>query len=438
MNKDQETNKEQDIFYKMVEKAREVKLTEREKTALFAHVDSYIRRNPLESESKVQVENKVLRIKNPVKSPFWDNAASLTKKTFEISAKKISAIHDEYRGLGRMTFHNSGFRVAAAFALILVIGGSTSLAAQGALPGDFLYPVKVGFNEEIKSVFLFGRSDVEYQVERTKNRINEVKKLAEQNRLSDEVSVRAASRIDSQISKVTKDLDNLANKGDLKTVYEITSELEKALRQTDGEITRLAVEKNSDPQTLSAKRITRDLKAKTVETRLSVEEKIFTSQKTDEEMKSIAMAKYETVKSALADIEAASLTEISIIEEVSVSAILTDEVAVGSTTLLMADEPEAVDIEITTMTEKPIDPLTQAKELFSLGEEKLNNGEYNEAFKLLRDAGAILDTLNTETEILQEEKERQVKDETDAELAKEVEKAEEPNFLLVENKKTAE
>lgn len=44
------------------------------------------------------------------------------------------------------------FKKMPVFAAILVaalLGGGTSFAAQGTLPGDLLYPVKVGFNERI-------------------------------------------------------------------------------------------------------------------------------------------------------------------------------------------------------------------------------------------------------------------------------------------------
>ena len=44
----------------------------------------------------------------------------------------------------------------ALFVLVLVgAGGGVSLAAEGSLPGDVLYPVKVSVNEEVRSALTF-------------------------------------------------------------------------------------------------------------------------------------------------------------------------------------------------------------------------------------------------------------------------------------------
>src|SRR3989338_6446139 len=42
-----------------------------------------------------------------------------------------------------------------ALIIALLIGGGTSFAAEGAVPGDVLYPVKVNINEEIRGVVAF-------------------------------------------------------------------------------------------------------------------------------------------------------------------------------------------------------------------------------------------------------------------------------------------
>ena len=45
---------------------------------------------------------------------------------------------------------------AAIIALALIAGGGTSYAAEGAVPGDFLYTMKTEINENIKSAFAIG------------------------------------------------------------------------------------------------------------------------------------------------------------------------------------------------------------------------------------------------------------------------------------------
>lgn len=392
MNNEQETNKEQDIFYKLVDKAKEVKLTERERTALFSHVDSYIKRNPL-AEAKAKPERAPLA-QNLVKSPFWGNARTFAKTTAEKSKKMVDSM-PTFNGLNWTVFHSYGFRAASVFILVGVLGTGTSLAAQGSLPGDFLYPVKVSFNEEIKSVFLFGRSDVEYQVDRTKARVDEVKKLAEQNRLNDEVTNKATVRIDNQITKVKKDLDSLANKGELKTVFEITNKLEGVIKESEDEVTKLAVGDDKSDQILAVKKVIRSSKAKTIETREGVEEKISATQENDEEVKAIANAKYETVKLALAELEASSATRMALdVSSAASSKISENSADIASATLMMSSEI-SVDPEVGTTTLEAFDPLAKARDLFVQGEEKMNSGEYNEAFRLFREAMAIIEDLNS-------------------------------------------
>ena len=46
--------------------------------------------------------------------------------------------------------HIRAMQVVAAFLLVVLLSGSTVYAAQGALPGDVLYPVKINVNEQVE------------------------------------------------------------------------------------------------------------------------------------------------------------------------------------------------------------------------------------------------------------------------------------------------
>jgi hypothetical protein len=95
---------------------------------------------------------------------------------------------DRRIGKGSVSIINI-FKRMPVFAAILVaalLGGGTSFAAQGSLPGDILYPVKVGFNEKIAEAVQFtpqGRVAIESQIAST--RLDEAAKLASQNKLAD-------------------------------------------------------------------------------------------------------------------------------------------------------------------------------------------------------------------------------------------------------------
>ncbi len=75
--------------------------------------------------------------------------------------------------------------IFAAIALVALLGGGTSFAAQGALPGDVLYPVKVNVNEEVRAALTFSsEGKTELNAERAAVRLDEAEKLAAQNRLT--------------------------------------------------------------------------------------------------------------------------------------------------------------------------------------------------------------------------------------------------------------
>ena len=87
------------------------------------------------------------------------------------------------------------FEYAIAGALILILaGGTAASAAEGALPGDWLYPVKIGITEPLRGALVVGDpAKAEWEAERTVRRLEEAESLAEQGRL-DRDSVQEARK----------------------------------------------------------------------------------------------------------------------------------------------------------------------------------------------------------------------------------------------------
>lgn len=74
--------------------------------------------------------------------------------------------------------------MAIALIVALVLGGGTSFAAQQALPGDLLYPVKIGVNEEVRAALaLSAEARARWEAERANRRLEEAEQLAVKNRL---------------------------------------------------------------------------------------------------------------------------------------------------------------------------------------------------------------------------------------------------------------
>ena len=74
-----------------------------------------------------------------------------------------------------------------AILLIVLLGGGVSFAAEGALPGDALYPVKVGVNERVRAALALGlEADAEWNVRQIERRLEEAEELSAEGELNAE------------------------------------------------------------------------------------------------------------------------------------------------------------------------------------------------------------------------------------------------------------
>jgi len=91
----------------------------------------------------------------------------------------------------------------ASLLIALMIGtGGTSFAAQGALPGEFLYPVKVHVNENFRSALAIGvDAEAELQTKLLAERIKEAEELHAQGRLEGELAMEVDSAVEAQAQR---------------------------------------------------------------------------------------------------------------------------------------------------------------------------------------------------------------------------------------------
>jgi hypothetical protein len=92
----------------------------------------------------------------------------------------------------------------------LVLSGGISAFAQGALPGDLLYPVKIYVNEQVQSSLAFtplGKVNVESAL--ATERLLEVEKLAVQGKLNPAVEQKLGEAFTSHVQKFRKNLTDL-------------------------------------------------------------------------------------------------------------------------------------------------------------------------------------------------------------------------------------
>lgn len=122
-------------------------------------------------------------------------------------------------------------RMAVAVTLAALLGGSVSFAAEGALPGDLLYPVKTAVNEELASLLaVSNESEAKLQAELAARRIEEAEKLAEQGRLDLETRASIAEKFHAHAEKSESNAKIVEASENLSAAAGIRSDFESVLQ----------------------------------------------------------------------------------------------------------------------------------------------------------------------------------------------------------------
>ncbi len=98
--------------------------------------------------------------------------------------------------------------VLGGMAVVLVV--LVPVLAERAMPGDILYSVKVGFNEEVRSsITRSPYQTVEWETERINRRLAEVQVLAREGRLTDEHEARVAEAVRSHSQSARASIEEI-------------------------------------------------------------------------------------------------------------------------------------------------------------------------------------------------------------------------------------
>lgn len=355
---------EKDTFNKIVNGAKTVKLTEKERANLFVRVDSYVKKNP-------------------------------------IQISKINSRND----FNWFSYIFTNYNRAVSFALVvfIVLGGSTSLAAQKTLPGNILYPVKVNINEEIRSLFVSTANRVNFEADRAMTRLKEAEVLAKRGELSPEAQVQLEGYFDAHLAKVENDIQKYKENGDLKKALDASTKLESSLKIGEENLAVLiGVDGEQTDEQLS--KIVTELQTNIVSSsiaRAEVEQAIVSTSEDNEEVRLIAENKLSDVKKLIGDLvgqKAAQANEVGATSARLMSAKI--ESAATATITNHVDTSFSVD-----STDQEISIwLEQSNTLTAEGEEKIKQGLYKEAHALLKKAyevaeeAKILKDLNDSSE----------------------------------------
>src|SRR3989338_3896210 len=141
-----------------------------------------------------------------------------------------SGTHETHRSVSGMFVFLLPYAqpLSAALLIVLVIGGGVSIAAEGALPGEMLYPMKVGVNEEVLGWFAGSPLErAEWEASRATRRLEEIERLAAK---GDTVHIAyVEARFDAHADAVQRVVFAFEQEGDSRSAAEISSHFETTL-----------------------------------------------------------------------------------------------------------------------------------------------------------------------------------------------------------------
>ncbi len=198
-------------FNNIIKRAQGFSLTKKERSTIITQVSLHIEANPLGSS----LHNKI--------SPYTDSVM-----------KTVTDRHKRYNSGWSTLFTLSTFKqkkfMPIVLTLMLLLSGGTSLAANNALPGDILYPVKVNVNENVRSLFAL-TTDAKIKVESSiaNERLQETEKLAVKGHISADEKNTLTANFSEHADKVKAIVADLKAKGNATKAAKVNSDFETSL-----------------------------------------------------------------------------------------------------------------------------------------------------------------------------------------------------------------
>ncbi len=112
---------------------------------------------------------------------------------------------------------------------LLFVGGGVSYAAEGALPGDLLYPVKVSVNEELRgAIALSPEAKALWNTRRVERRLEEAVTLVASGEITPEEEATLAMRLETQATEASSAIDEL-EQNDSNDALSVSSDFDATL-----------------------------------------------------------------------------------------------------------------------------------------------------------------------------------------------------------------
>lgn len=150
-------------------------------------------------------------------------------------------------------FMEKKFVPALSLSLLLLVTGGTSLAAEQALPGDVLYPVKIGLNEKVRGfTAITPEAKAKFALEVTDRRLKEVALLSSKGLLNEETSAMIQSQLVKQAGQIRNQVASLVSTKNIKAAQEISLNFESSLRAHELILEKISKKQNGEDSIVTA------------------------------------------------------------------------------------------------------------------------------------------------------------------------------------------
>ena len=203
---------------KIFNTAKQTALTKEEKTSIFRNISSFMNSNPI-----INNFSKASQI-----SPYVRMIAIVRLNYY----KRFEALHLQILTKNTMI---------PLLLLLAALTGGTSFAANSALPGDALYPVKINLNENVESLLaVTPTTDAQVATKHAMLRLQEAKLLASTGKLTPEINNEIKNNFANDVKALATNLGDLKNNGNTKDLKDISNNFQKELKNNHKELASVA------------------------------------------------------------------------------------------------------------------------------------------------------------------------------------------------------
>lgn len=115
----------------------------------------------------------------------------------------------------------------AALLIVVVLGSGTAAAAENAMPGDVLYPVKVSVTEPARSlVAVTPAAKVAWETQRAERRLSETELLAASGKLDEDTHEKLSARFEVALAKAEAGIETLGEDDAVRVAGELSTALD--------------------------------------------------------------------------------------------------------------------------------------------------------------------------------------------------------------------